>query len=225
MGLAAKKTEPDRPWADLPIHVSWQIRDFFAVAIYSEVCDGTTTLFWIDWWLYGQTIADLAAHHLAIISARRRKKRTEHEILNNHAWILDIHGALTIGVFIEYLQLWDILHDCQLQPDSEDKHIWMLLTNGKYSAKSAYEGFFLGSTLFGPCDQNYKTWALAKCHFFMWLPSGPQEMLDSRSSSTLEPSSLCKLPNVRPRGRDHWPRPCPLSGAELRVVVGVRWIL
>jgi hypothetical protein len=143
--------------------------NFFAVAIYSEVGDGTTTLFWTDRWIHGQSIADLATRLLATIIARRRKKRTVQEALNNHAWILDIRGALTVWVLIEYLHIWEILYDFQLQPYSEDKHIWRLTTDGKYSGKSAYEGLFLGSTLFGPCDKIWKTWAPPKCRFFMWL--------------------------------------------------------
>jgi len=34
-----------------------QIRAFFAAAVYMEVGDGTTTLFWTDRWLHGQSIA------------------------------------------------------------------------------------------------------------------------------------------------------------------------
>jgi hypothetical protein len=39
----------------------------------------------------------------------------------------------------------------------------------KYSAKSAYESFFLGSTLFAPWEKIWKSWAPPKCRFFMWL--------------------------------------------------------
>ena len=164
-----QKTEPDRRWADLTIHVPGQVRAFFAAAIYSEVGNGAATLFWTDRWLHGQSIADLAPRLFATISVRRRKKRTVQEALTNQAWIFDIQGALTVGVLIEYLHLWDILFDFQLHPDSEDKHIWRFSADGQYSAKSAYEGFFLGSTRFGPWEKVWKTWAPPKCRFFMWL--------------------------------------------------------
>ena len=52
-----QKTEPNRPWADFNIHMPEQIRAFFAAAVYMEVGDGTTTLFWTDRWLHGQSIA------------------------------------------------------------------------------------------------------------------------------------------------------------------------
>jgi hypothetical protein len=56
-------------------------------------------------------------------------------------------------VLVEFVQLCDLLMDFQLQPEVEDRHILRLSSNGKYSAKSAYDGFFLGSTLFGPWER------------------------------------------------------------------------
>jgi hypothetical protein len=38
--------------------------------------------------------------------------------------------------------------DFQLQQEVEDRHLWRLSSKGQYKAKLAYEGFFLGSTLF-----------------------------------------------------------------------------
>jgi len=61
------------------------------------------------------------------------------------------------------------LSNFQLQPEMEDKHIWRFSANGQYSAKTAYEGFFLGATIFRPWEIIWKTWAPAKCPFFMWL--------------------------------------------------------
>jgi hypothetical protein len=46
------------------------------------------------------------------------------EALLNHAWVSYIQGGLPVGVIIDYLRLWDILANLQLQPDAEDRHIW-----------------------------------------------------------------------------------------------------
>jgi hypothetical protein len=56
-----------------------------------------------------------------------------------------------------------------LQPGVEDAHVWQLSTSGQYSAKSAYEAFFIGSTTFRPWERIWKTCAPGKCRFFMWL--------------------------------------------------------
>ncbi|CAN6247387.1 unnamed protein product, partial [Urochloa humidicola] len=122
-----------------------------------------------DKWLDGRSIAELAPRLIAAIPRRRIKSRTVQEALTNRCWISDIRGVLTVGVLIEYLHLWDIVADIQLQPEVEDKHIWKLTPNGHYTAKSAYEGFFLGATTFEPCERIWKSWAPPKCRFFMWL--------------------------------------------------------
>jgi len=43
--LWLKKTEPDKPWAFLPIQVHQSVKSFFSVAITSEVGNGRNTLF------------------------------------------------------------------------------------------------------------------------------------------------------------------------------------
>jgi hypothetical protein len=92
--LWLKKTEPHRPWASLDIQVPDQVQAFFRIAIYSEVGNGEDTLFWIDRWLHGQCIADLAPSLFAAIPQRRRKQQTVQSALHNQAWIIDIQGSL-----------------------------------------------------------------------------------------------------------------------------------
>ena len=146
-----------------------QVQAFFRLAVVSEVGNGANTLFWADKWLNGQSIADLAPHLLAGIPKRIVNKCTVEEALTDRAWVLDIRGIMTVEVMVEFLNLWDLLYDFQLQPEVEDAHIWRLSSSGQYSAKSAYEGFFIGSTLFGPYERIWKSWAPPKCCFFMWL--------------------------------------------------------
>jgi hypothetical protein len=40
------KTEPHRPWANLPVQVPRQVQAFFKLAVVSEVGNGPSTLFW-----------------------------------------------------------------------------------------------------------------------------------------------------------------------------------
>jgi len=70
---------------------------------------------------------------------------------------------------VDFLHLWESLYNFELEPDVEDVHIWQFSASGQYSAKSAYESFFLGSTQFGPYERIWNTWAPPKCHFFLWL--------------------------------------------------------
>nr|XP_034601699.1 uncharacterized protein LOC117862274 [Setaria viridis]XP_034601700.1 uncharacterized protein LOC117862274 [Setaria viridis] len=70
---------------------------------------------------------------------------------------------------MEYLALWDILEEVELQQDMPDKHIWRLSSSGGYIASSAYDALFQGAILFNPYERIWTSWAPPKCRFFMWL--------------------------------------------------------
>ena len=164
-----RKTEPNRPWANLPVQVPGQVQTFFKLAIISVVGSGENTLFWMDRWLNGQSIVDLAPRLLAFVPKRIANRRTVEEAMADRSWVMDIRGGLSVEVILDFLSLWDLIYDFQLQPDIEDSHIWRFSSSGQYSAKSAYENFFIGSTQFGPYERIWKSWAPPKCRFFMWL--------------------------------------------------------
>ena len=83
----------------------------------------------------------------------RAKKRKVFESLNNRTWVSDIRGALTVQVLIEYINLWELFSNVELQPDVEDTHIWKFSTTGQYTTKLAYEALFIGAIQFGPWER------------------------------------------------------------------------
>jgi hypothetical protein len=99
-------------------------------------------MFWTDKWLNRQCIADLAPSLFAAISQRRRKQRTVQSALLNQAWIVDIQGSLSVDTITEYIQLWDLLDEVQLQQEVDDTHKWR----------------FDSSRL--PMDAGWSTWAV-----------------------------------------------------------------
>lgn len=124
------------------------------------IIDSSYKGFWTDRWLHGQRVSDIAPRLFAIIPKRRVSKRTVQDTLINRTWISDIQGAITVGVIVEYLHLWDILLDLELQHGVNDTHFWSLSSNGVYSTKSAYESMFLGLITFEPYSGIWKTWHL-----------------------------------------------------------------
>jgi hypothetical protein len=72
--------------------------------------------FWTDRWLHGHRMTDIAPRLFATIPKRRINKCTIKEAITARKWISDIQGALFVGVIIEFLHLWDILLDFELQP-------------------------------------------------------------------------------------------------------------
>uniref|UniRef100_A0A0A9EUV3 Reverse transcriptase zinc-binding domain-containing protein n=1 Tax=Arundo donax TaxID=35708 RepID=A0A0A9EUV3_ARUDO len=74
--LWLRKTQPDKPWASFPIQVHESVQALFAVAIISNVGDGSNTLFWTDNWLHGSSLATLAPHIFALVPKWTRNRRT-----------------------------------------------------------------------------------------------------------------------------------------------------
>jgi len=136
--LWLKKTKPDRPWSSFLVQVHSCV-SYFSMAVCTVVGNGSRTLFWTDRWIHGQKIEDLAPLLFALVAKRRANKRTVLETLTDNTWIGDLQGALSVGVLAKFLNLWVILSQVVLQPQSEDS-----------TAKSAYEGLFQGSVFGEP---------------------------------------------------------------------------
>jgi hypothetical protein len=77
--------------------------------VLTEIGDVVNTKFWKDKWLHGRRIADLAPRLLATIPKQIMNSTTACEALTNRNWIADIKGALSVGVLIDYLHLWEMI--------------------------------------------------------------------------------------------------------------------
>jgi hypothetical protein len=53
-------------------------------------------------------VSNLAPRLFAIIPKRIANKRTVLEALTNRKWVSDIKGALSVGAFVDYLNLWEL---------------------------------------------------------------------------------------------------------------------
>ena len=140
----------------------------FAVATESLVGNGRTTCFWTNRWLHGSRLEDLAPNVVKCVSLRIRKRRSIFEALQGNTWVTDIQGALGWRGLAEYLELWDMLANVNLN-DTEDIHRWKLEASGIFSTRSAYKNFFVGAITFEPWKKVWKTWAPGKCKTFVWL--------------------------------------------------------
>jgi hypothetical protein len=84
------------------------------------------------------------------------------------------HGSRICRVHFQWMPLWNSLssgtvYNVELKPGVEDSHIWKLSSSGQYTEKLAYMGLFQGSVRLFSWERIWKTWALAKCRFFMCL--------------------------------------------------------
>jgi hypothetical protein len=49
---------------------------------------------------------------------------------------------ISVGVLVEFLEVWDLILEVELHEQIEDRHVFMLATNGQYSSKAVYEALF-----------------------------------------------------------------------------------
>lgn len=146
--LWVAKTDPSRPWANLPLQISNKVKAMFHTAVISDLGSGISIKFWRDKWIHGQCIGEFAPRLLAAVPKRIANIRTVRDALTDRRWISDIRGSLTVGVIADFLSLWDALANMELQMDSEDKHIFRFASDGEYLANAAYDSMFIGSTQF-----------------------------------------------------------------------------
>jgi hypothetical protein len=70
---------------------------------------------------------------------------------------------------LQFITLWTKLQRINLQPHRRDSIVWNLTTDGKYSARSAYEVQFIGRISKPHLEQVWKIHADGKVQFFLWL--------------------------------------------------------
>jgi hypothetical protein len=169
--LWLKKTQPDRPWAEFDVQVHPNVIAMFSASLCSIVGDGAGTLFWTDRWLHGQCISEIAPSLLNRVSIRMRKRKTVQQALRDNSWVGDISGSLPTEVIVEFLIIWDLTQNIQLQPGVPDAFRWLPGASGEYYVKTAYQRFLAGSVEFEPGERIWKSWAPPKCKFFIWLAS------------------------------------------------------
>jgi hypothetical protein len=79
---------------------------------------------WIDPWLVGNHLSELASEVVIIVPAQRRRQLTVAVALSGMSWVRDIRGALTIPVLVQYVILFQQLQTVQLVPGVADQLDW-----------------------------------------------------------------------------------------------------
>lgn len=87
----------------------------------------------------------------------------------DNKWVEDISGSLPADVIMEFLIIWDLTQNFQLQPGIPDACRWLPTASGEYSANSAYHRFMAGSVAFEPTERIWNSWAPSRCKLFIWL--------------------------------------------------------
>jgi hypothetical protein len=69
--LWLQRTDPSRPWSELPIKDDPATKAFFNNSVMISLGDGNSLLFWRDAWLRGQTLSNLVPDLVGAVSSHR----------------------------------------------------------------------------------------------------------------------------------------------------------
>ena len=161
--------EFDKPWIGSEIPCNETDKKLFAAATTITVGNGSRTSFWHCGWFRGQRPIDFAPN-LFMIS--RKKSRMLGDALRNNNWIKDLnfhHPGFSLHHLREFVDLWKATQTISLNSETQDEITWKFLVDGNYSARSAYNAQFIGSTITNFDTLIWQSWAPATCKIFSWL--------------------------------------------------------
>jgi hypothetical protein len=160
--------DPTKIWAGSGNPCSEHDMEIFYAATIITVGNGRKTPFWHAPWLGGKRPIDIAP---LIFDSSKRKNWKVAQALHDNAWVrkIDFHQDFSFDHLSQFVDLWSLLQDFQLNDNLEDDISWRLTENGCYTSKSAYEVQFLGSTMSPLYKSVWKVWAPPKIKFFAWL--------------------------------------------------------
>lgn len=141
-------------------------RAFFNAATRVQIGDGRKASFWNSRWLQGEVPAQL---YPSLYKHSRRKNRSVAEALHQQRWVNGIDYNLSQQLIAEFLALWEQLEEVVLTEGQKDRITWLLTSDGKYLAQSAYHIQFHGRTRCPSAAVTWSTKAPPKCIFFLWL--------------------------------------------------------
>ena len=154
-------TDRARAWSELPINADKEAQAFFRASTYTELGDGSNSLFWDDRWLHQTAPADIAPNLLQMVSRRIRSTMTVRQGLSNRQWTRAISGSMTTAAIAEFLDLWEVTAEVTLR-EQPDRTVWRWTPDGKYITKSAYKMLHTGSIPFRGHSLIWKTWTPLK---------------------------------------------------------------
>ncbi|GJN39538.1 hypothetical protein PR202_gb28663 [Eleusine coracana subsp. coracana] len=94
--LWLSRADATRSWSLLPITEDDDSMALFRRSVQIEVDDGKAALIWVDPWLDGKTIAEVAPYLVAAVRNTAKNSRSVAEALHNRAWSRDAVAALTV---------------------------------------------------------------------------------------------------------------------------------
>jgi hypothetical protein len=191
----------DKPWSGLDFDISKEANDMFKAATQCILGDGNKLKFWTDRWMGTSSISELAPNLMKFVKPAR-KNDTVAQALTDNAWTQAFRGIPSVPAIVEFMGLWATMREAPALHEEPDCARWKLTESGQYSAKTAYQLFFLGRTEVPGMKELWSSGAPLKHKLHAWLA------LKDR---------LWTADRLEERGLPH-PRHCPLCCQETETV-------
>jgi hypothetical protein len=134
------------------------------------------------------------------------------DTLSEGRWIRDISGSLSVTTLVQFINLWNMLHNIQLNAGIEDKFIWKWTTNQQYFVSSTYPAFLLGQCAIPGKKELSKARAPPRCKFFIWTVLLDRCWTSERlQRHSLQNNGLCALCSQAPETIVHLLLSCAYS--------------
>ncbi|CAM0954217.1 unnamed protein product [Alopecurus aequalis] len=157
--------DKERPWRGTAVPCDTKDRRLFASCTLVTLGDGKTARFWESRWLGGCSPGEIAP---ALTTIAWRKNLTVAEALNRGRWMQGLQRMTSDEQLNQFVALWVKVQEVVLSTE-KDSIRWNRTGGGVYSAKSAYQGQFIGRIC---APELGKVWAMRteqKVKFYVWL--------------------------------------------------------
>ncbi|KAK1664356.1 hypothetical protein QYE76_052515 [Lolium multiflorum] len=195
-------TEPDKPWQALKFKIAEEAEEMYMACTKCVLNNGRRLNFWYDRWIEGRSLVHFAPNLVEFVQPAA-KSLSVAEALQDDRWVSAIRGAPLIPAIVEFMDTWERLRGINLG-DGDDVVTWKLAASGEYSAKSAYNAFFVGR-ISAPAAKELSSSGAPLMHkLHMWFAVKGRLWTDDRLARRgLEHPSECPLCCQEPETAAH----------------------
>jgi hypothetical protein len=164
-----RRTDPEKPWPELPRLQDEEVATVFDSLVCITVGDGAKTMFWMDRWIHGRAVREIAPMVWDVVRTQCKNKRRVSEAMHNHRWVNDVRGTLNFAGVGQCLDLLDAVCTLERDANSPERFSWSCSATVKYTASSTYRMLCHGLVRWECAKWVWASWAPPKCKFFAWL--------------------------------------------------------
>jgi hypothetical protein len=137
-----------------------------------KVGNGEKVFFWLDRWVNGRRIQEIAPKVFALIPTRKKNCRRVADALADNRWVLDLPSLpdqLDEEGCVQCIRLWMELQIVQRDSRTSDEFSWTGSKSGLYNARDTYKLLCQGRQFFSLSEPIWRSFAPPKCKMFCWL--------------------------------------------------------